>query len=149
MAHFAKINEQNKVLSVHVVNDSDAPTEAEAQTFLENIHNWPANLWIQTSYNTFQNTHRLNGTPFRGNYAGIGFTWDSINQIFWPPQPYGSWVKNTTDARWQSPIGDAPDLTEEQQNQNTACTHGWVYEWDEDAYQADNTAGWTLTDLNA
>lgn len=149
MAHFAKINQQNKVLSVHVVNDSDAPTEAEGQAFLERVHNWPAHLWIQTSYNTLENTHKLGGTPFRGNYASLRSTWDPENQIFWRAQPYPSWTKDIANAKWQSPLGPRPSLTEEQESQNQANTHGWVYEWDEDAYQADNSTGWVLTNTRA
>ena len=76
-------------------------------------------------------------------------TWDEDDQIFWPKKPYPSWVKNTTNAGWDSPIGDAPALTAEQQAQNdsgtdeTPATHDWTYEWNE-ANQS-----WDLTDLNA
>ena len=106
-------------------------------------------MWIQTSYNTQGNQHKSGGTPFRGNYAGIGYEWDEDNQIFWPKKPYASWVKNTTDARWQSPIGDAPALTAEQETQNTPAdentpaTHNWYYAWNED------NQSWDLTDGNA
>jgi len=151
MAHFAKISEDNRVLQVLAVDDKDVKnennveTESVGQAYLETHNNWPANMWIQTSYNTFNNQHRNGGTPFRGNYAGIGFTWDEDNQIFWPPKPFASWVKDISDASWHSPIGDAPELTQEQQDQNEANTHLWEYHWDEDAYQADNTTGWSLT----
>ena len=87
MAHFAKIDESNVVLEVLRVNDEDASTEADGQSHLETHNNWPANLWVQTSYNTWANQHKLEGTPFRGNFACIGFTWDAANEIFWPPQP--------------------------------------------------------------
>jgi hypothetical protein len=147
MAHFAKISEENIVLNVHVVNDSNAPTEQAGQEFLERVHGWPAHLWIQTSYNTKNNIHALDGTPFRGNYAGIGFTWDSENQIFWPPKPFPSHTKNLSNAGWRAPI-EVPEITTEQQNQNDAATHFWTYTWDEEAYQADNTAGWILTNLD-
>ena len=102
-------------------------------------------MWIQTSYNTLQNTHLSgdNSKAFRGNYAGIGYEWDEDNQIFWPKKPYASWVKNTTDARWQSPIGDAPALTAEQTSQNEAGTHKWGYDWNESGQS------WDLTDGNA
>jgi hypothetical protein len=100
-------------------------------------------MWIQTSYNTQSNQHKLGGTPFRGNYAGIGYTWDEDNQIFWGKQPYPSWVKNTTTAQWQSPIGDAPALTAEQISQNEAGTHTWVYVWNESGQS------WDLTDTRA
>ena len=151
MAHFAKLGSNNKVIQVltldnaNMLNADNQEDESVGQAYLELHNNWPAQMWIQTSYNTQGNQHKLDGTPFRGNYAGIGFTWDEDNNIFWPKKPYASWVKNTTTANWQSPIGDAPALTTEQQDQNTAATHKWVYEWDEDAYQADNTTGWSLT----
>ena len=138
MAHFAKINEENIVLSVLTLDNKDmlnadgVETESVGQQYLETHNNWPAHLWIQTSYNTSNNQHKLGKTPFRGNYAGIGYTWDEDDQIFWPKKPYASWVKNNSEARWQSPIGDAPTLTQEQEDQNTANTHRWYYAWNEE-----------------
>ena len=155
MAHFAKLGANGKVIQVLTLNNSDmlnadgVEDESVGQQYLETHNNWPAQMWIQTSYNTQSNQHKLGGTPLRGNYAGIGFEWDEDNNIFWPKKPYASWVKNTTTADWNSPIGDAPALTAEQQSQNDADTHNWIYEWDESAYQADNTAGWVLTDTMA
>jgi hypothetical protein len=55
-----------------------------------------------------------------------------ITQIFWPKQPYTSWVKHIPTASWKSPIGDAPTLTEEQINQKRSSTHFWEYVWNED-----------------
>jgi hypothetical protein len=112
MAHFAKISEDNIVLQVLAFNNSDMldangqPSELVGQQYLQTHNHWPAHLWIQTSYNTYGNKHNLGGTPFRGNFAGIGYIWDVENQIFWPQKIYSSWVKNITEARWQSPIGD-------------------------------------------
>ena len=152
MAHFAKITEDNKVLTVDVVadehctNKDGVETEAEGQYWLEKCHGWPQQLWKKTSYNTMMNKHKLGGTPYRGNYAGIGFTWDEENQIFWPPKPFPSWTKNLANAMWISPLGEKPELTEEQEN---STENSWEYVWDEDAYQADNTTGWVLTDRNA
>ena len=152
MAHFAKISEDNRVLTVDVVadehctNKDGVETEAEGQYWLEKCHGWPQQLWKKTSYNTMMNKHKLGGTPYRGNYAGIGFTWDEENQIFWPPQPFPSWTKDLANAMWISPLGEKPELTEEQEN---STENGWEYVWDEDAYQADNTTGWVLTDRNA
>jgi hypothetical protein len=99
-------------------------------------------MWIQTSYNTSANTHNSgdNSKAFRGNYAGIGYTWDEDNEIFWPKKPFASWVKDTTTATWKSPIGDAPALTAEQNSQNEAGTHSWGYDWDESGQS------WDLTD---
>ncbi len=146
MAHFAKISEENEVLQVLTLDNKDCEnsegveTESVGQQYLETHNNWPANLWIQTSYWTLNNTHLNGGTPFRGNYAGQGFTWDSENEIFWPPKPYSSWVKNTSEARWQSPIGDAPDLTAEQIAQNAAGTHTNEYVWNESGQSWDLTS---------
>tara|TARA_R110000796_G_scaffold10934_2_gene36610 strand:+ start:246 stop:728 length:483 start_codon:yes stop_codon:yes gene_type:complete len=160
MAHFAKISEENIVLTVHVVDNNNIlnldgiENEIVGQQFLETHSNWPSHLWIQTSYNTFANQHRNGGTPFRGNYAGIGYTWDEDNEIFWSKKPYTSWVKHIDSASWKSPIGDVPSLNAEQISQNTATkdadgnimtppTHNWKYVWNET-----NTT-WDLTDSNA
>jgi hypothetical protein len=137
MAHFAKLGENEKVIAVLTLNNSDmlnasgVEDETVGQQYLERHNNWPAHLWIQTSYNTFGNQHNKGKTPFRGNYAGIGYTWDANDQIFWPKKPYDSWVKHIPTASWKSPIGDAPALTEEQIAQNKANTHRWCYNWNE------------------
>ena len=153
MAHYAKISEENQVLQVLALDDKDntnddnIEVESLGQQYLETNNNWPAHLWIKTSYNTFENTHRLGGTPFRGNYATIGGEWDNTNQIFWPIKPFTSWVKDIPNAKWKAPI-DAPALTAEQQAANDAETAAWVYVWNEDDYQEDNTTGWDLTDIS-
>ena len=149
MAHFAKLGANGKVISVLTLDNKDmlnadgVEDERVGQEYLQLHNNWPAEMWIQTSYNTIANTHRLGGTPFRGNYAGIGYEWDEDNQIFWTKKPFPSWVKDTTTAQWKSPIGDAPALTAEQESQNTADTHRWEYVWNE-ANQS-----WDLTDYKA
>jgi hypothetical protein len=138
MSHFAKLEANNKVIAVLTLNNSDMlnadgiEDESVGQQYLEKHNNWPAQMWIQTSYNTANGQHRNGGTPFRGNYAGIGYTWDEENQIFWPKKPYTSWVKHIPTASWKSPVGDAPELTKEQTAQNTANTHEWVYNWNEE-----------------
>jgi hypothetical protein len=139
MAHFAKISEDNIVLQVLTLNDSDMldengnPSELVGQQYLEKHNNWPAHLWIQTSYNTFSNKHKLEKVPFRGNYACITGIWDSINNIFYSPKPYSSWILNLQKACFESPIGDPPVLTEEQiQNKQR-------YLWNE------NNQSWDLT----
>ncbi len=149
MAHFAKIGMNGKVIGVLTMGNGDmlnadgVEDEKVGQQYLERHNNWPAPMWIQTSYNTSGNTHKLGGTPLRGNYAGIGMIWDEDNQIFWPKKPYASWVKDTATARWTSPIGEAPALTAEQQAQNDADTHRWGYTWNE----AGQT--WDLADSKA
>jgi hypothetical protein len=141
MAHFAKLGANGKVISVLTLDNKDmlnadgVEDETVGQQYLEHHNNWPAQMWIQTSYNTIQNTHRLGGTPFRGNYAGIGFTWDEDDNIFWPKKPYASWVKDMATASWKSPIGDAPELTEEEKTANK------YYVWNEEGQS------WDLTDV--
>ena len=137
MAHFAKISENNEVLTVLTLNNVDmhnadgVEDETVGQQYLETHNNWPAQMWIQTSYNTSGGTHSSgdNSKAFRGNYAGIGYTWDENDNIFWPKKPYTSWVKNITEARWQSPIGDEPTLTAEQE---ADTTNKYSYLWNED-----------------
>ena len=121
MAHFAKLGSNSKVIQVLTLNNSDmlnadgVEDESVGQQYLERHNNWPAQMWIQTSYNTSRGTHNSGGTPLRGNYAGIGYIWDEDNNLFYPKKPYASWVLNTTTASWHSPIGDAPDdLTDEE-----------------------------------
>jgi hypothetical protein len=129
MAHFAKLGSNGKVIQVLTLNNNDmlnadgVEDETVGQQYLELHNNWPAQMWIQTSYNTYRNEHNNGGTAFRGNYAGIGYTWDEDDQIFWPKKPYASWVKNNSEARWQSPIGDAPAFNSRTTRQNAANTH--------------------------
>ena len=147
MAHFAKIGDTSKVLTVDVVDNKDVlnadgvEEEAVGQQYLEKHNNWPSQMWIQTSYNTHGGKHYDNKTgelstdqskALRGNYAGIGYVWDEDNNLFYPKKPYASWVLNTSEARWQSPIGDAPDLGEESE------THHYV--WNESDQSWDKTA---------
>jgi hypothetical protein len=136
MAHFAKISNENKVLAVLTLDDKNTENsegvevESIGQAYLEKHNNWPANMWIKTSYNTSKNTHKKGGTPFRGNYAGIGYKWDAIDQIFWPPQPYPSWVKNMSEARWESPIGDAPQISDEEKLLSAYIWNEETQSWD-------------------
>ena len=151
MAHFAKLGANGKVLQVLTLNNSDilnandVEDESVGQQYLETHNNWPAQMWIQTSYNTSGNKHNSgdDSKAFRGNYAGIGYEWDEDNNIFWPKKPYASWVKDIASASWKSPIGDAPALTAEQESQNAANTHQWFYKWNEEGQS------WDLTDAKA
>ena len=131
MAHYAKLGINSKVIAVHVVNNSDClnadgvEDEEVGRQFLERIHSWP--LWKKTSYNTAGNKHKSgdDSKALRGNYAGIGMIYDEDNDLFLSKKPYASWVLNTAEARWQSPVGDEPKLSEDER-----LTHR--YEWDED-----------------
>jgi hypothetical protein len=101
MAHFAELGENNVVLQVIVVSDNDAPSEEAGANFCRNLL---GGTWKQTSYNTAGGQHKLGGTPFRKNYAGIGFTYDSTKDAFIPPKPYASWILNEDTCLWESPV---------------------------------------------
>ena len=142
MAHFAKISDTSKVLTVltlynkDMLNADGVEDESVGQQYLEKHNNWPAEKWIQTSYNTAGGKHNSgdDSKALRGNYAGIGYTWDEDNNIFYRKKPYASWVLNTTTATWHSPIGDAPDdLTDEEKAAYTS------YVWNE------GTGAWDKT----
>ena len=108
MASFAKIGLNGKVIVVQHLNDDvmqDAngnSTEALGVDFLTNLTGWA--VWKQTSYNTFANEHKLGGTPFRKNYAGIGFTYDQARDAFIEPKPFDSWTLNETTCMWDPPV---------------------------------------------
>ena len=65
--------------------------------------------WKQTSYNTHGGVHSLGGTPFRKNYAGLGYTYDADRDAFIPPKPYASWVLNETTCLWDAPVAMPSD----------------------------------------
>jgi hypothetical protein len=92
MSHYAKVVD-GKVTQVIV---------AEPE-FFETFVDTSAGEWIQTSYNTYGNQHP-NGTPLRGNYAGIGFTYDKENDVFIAPKPFDSWILDTATWLWKPPI---------------------------------------------
>ena len=138
MAHFAKLGINGKVIAVNVVADADCRNadnqedETIGQQFLEQTTGWAGAMWVRTSYNTIHNTHLSgdNSKAFRGNFASIGGTYDEEDDIFYPRQPYPSWVKDKTIPDWVAPV-TKPNLTSEQLAQNTAGTHAHCYNWDE------------------
>jgi hypothetical protein len=98
MSHFAKVL-NNKVIQVIV---------AEPEFFETFVDTTPGE-WIQTSYNTHGNQHSLSGTPLRGNYAGVGYTYDKEHDVFYAPQPYPSWVLNESTWLWEAPVARPND----------------------------------------
>jgi len=104
VTHFAKCPD-GKVIQVIV---------AEPEFFDTFVDSSPGQ-WIQTSYNTRGGVHYgADGEPdggvaLRGNYAGIGYTYDSVNDVFYAPQPYGSWVLNQTTWLWNAPVAYPAD----------------------------------------
>ena len=103
MAHFAKINDSNIVTEVIVVSNGTATSESAGVTFINTLYG-TSDTWKQTSYNTHGNVHSLGGTAFRGNYAGIGYTYDASNDAFIAPKPYNSWVLNGSTYIWEPPV---------------------------------------------
>lgn len=93
MAHFALINAQGIVEQVIV---------AEQDVIDSGLFGNPSS-WVQTSYNTHGGVHANGGTPFRKNYAGIGFTYDSVRDAFIPPKPYNTWVLDEETCLWNPP----------------------------------------------
>ena len=132
MAHFAQLDENNVVTQVIVVSNEDItdPHTGEEDEILgiAFCKKLLGGNWKQTSYNN----------SIRVRYAGIGYTYNAALDAFVPPQPFESWVLVNETADWQSPLGAAPTLTEEQIEARS------FYRWDEEAYQADNTTGWVL-----
>jgi hypothetical protein len=103
MAHFAKLGVGNIVEQVIVVSNDIAVTEQAGVDFINKLYN-TRDVWKQTSYNTFGGVHKLNGTSFRKNYAGIGFIYDQQRDAFISPKPYNSWILNEQTCLWESKI---------------------------------------------
>jgi hypothetical protein len=112
MAHFAKLDENNVVTEVHVVNNIEmlaadgSESEMMGVAFLIRWSGGYSN-WKQTSYNG----------RIRKNYAGIGYTYDSARDAFIPPKPFASWVLNEDTCQWGAPVAMPTD--------------GQRYYWDE------------------
>tara|TARA_Y100000004_G_C8613301_1_gene285655 strand:- start:88 stop:483 length:396 start_codon:yes stop_codon:yes gene_type:complete len=124
MAHFAKLGVGNKVLRVEVVSNDIATTEKAGVDFLNNLYG-TNDVWKQTSFNTIGGVHELGGTPFRKNYAGVGFRYDQTRDAFIPPKPFDSWTLNEDSCLYDPPIVK-PELTQEEYD------NGNRYMWNED-----------------
>ena len=117
MAHFAELDENNIVL--RVIPGVDYPYDGESIYQQET-----GRVWKRTSYNTYGGQHRLGGTPFRKNYAGIGHDYDAQRDAFYAPSPYPSWTLDEDTCIWQPPTPMPVDDN--------------MYTWDE------NTRTWTV-----
>jgi len=127
MASFAKIGLNNKVievLSVHnneLLDSNGVEQEVNGIDFLTKLTGW--SIWKQTSYNTVGGIHKLGGTPFRKNHAGIGFTYNENKDAFIPPQPFNSWILDEDTCLWRPPVARPTDDK--------------LYEWNEETKQWD------------
>jgi len=121
MASFAKLGLNGKVIEVQSVNNevlhdaNGVEQENIGIDFLTQLTGWA--IWKQTSYNTRSGTHKNGGTPFRKNFAGVGYTYDEDRDAFIPPRPYPSWTLNETTCLWDPPVVKPDD--------------GQNYEWNE------------------
>ena len=116
MAHYAFLDDNNIV--TEVIAGASENEQIEEKT----PENWYGEFRGQTckrtSYNTSGGVHSLGGTPFRKNYAGIGYTYDETRDAFIPPQPFPSWVLDETTCLWGAPVAHPDD--------------GNMYQWNED-----------------
>ena len=112
MSHFAKI--ENNIVTQVIVAEQ---TVIDSGLF--------GTGWIQTSYNTHGGQHP-EGRPLRGNYAGVGYTYDQTHDVFYAAQPYASWTLNQSTWLWEAPTAMPTD--------------GKLYQWDE------ATTSWTATE---
>jgi hypothetical protein len=135
MAHYAVLNSNNVV--VHVMTGVD---ESDTSTLPSSFSSWEdfysktkGGKVLRCSYNTRFGQHVTGGTPYRGNYPGVGSIYDEDNDIFIDPQPAASWTKDVDNAKWLPPISYPTDDSK-------------TYHWDESVYQADTsdpkTQGW-------
>jgi hypothetical protein len=104
MKHFAKLDKDNKVISVNCLHDEIAPTEEAGIAFLVETHKH--NKWKQSFHN---------GT--RKNSAGVGMQYNSEKDAFIHKSPFSSWVLNADTYQWEAPV-EKPD-------------DGKRYEWNE------------------
>jgi len=113
MAHYALLDRNNIV--VQVITGVD---ENEGVYDWELFYTQETRLQAKrTSYNTQGGVHTGGGTPFRKNYAGIGYTYDPQRDAFIPPKPYPSWLLNEQTCLWDPPVAMPDD--------------GKLYQWDE------------------
>lgn len=112
MGHFVKLDEQNLVIDATVVNNEtlgNLPFPESEPVGVAFLTEWSGGYsnWKQTSYNG----------NFRKNYAGVGYTYDSVLDAFVPPKPFPSWLLNTNTCQWVPPTPYPSD--------------GNMYTWDE------------------
>ena len=125
MAHYSFINTENLVVEVITgINEDDKETLPENYASWEEFYETQRDGLVckRTSYNTLGGEHLLDGTPFRGNYAGIGFTYDPVNDVFYAQQPFPSWILNETTWIWDPPV-EYPEYDEDDPK---------FYEWNEE-----------------
>ena len=121
MAHFAKLDENNIVLQVVVINDL---YEADGENWCKEL--FGTDSWKQTSYNTRGGVHYAansntpdDGVPFRKNFAGIEYSYNPTLDAFIPPQPFSSWLLDESTCQWESPVPHPDDGGYHRWNEST------------------------------
>ncbi len=117
MAHYALLNENNVV--VQVITGVDENELIEEKTPEQWYGDFYSMKCVRTSYNTKFNQHLNNGTPFRGNYAGVGYFYDETFDVFISPKPFPSWEIDYSTFKWVAPT-PRPDEIE-----------GYTWKWSE------------------
>ena len=100
MAHYAILNMSNVVTKV-ITGRDEGDTDTNWELFYQDMFK---QVCKRTSYNTRFGKHVLGGTPFRKNYAAVGYTYDQQRDAFIPPKPYDSWALNEDTCNWEAPI---------------------------------------------
>ena len=125
MAHFAKV--ENGIVTAVIVADQEFVDSQEG-------------TWIQTSYNTHHGVHYApnshepdGGVALRMNFAGVGDTYDAERDAFYCEQPFPSWTLDESICDWVAPIAKPDD--------------GLIYDWDEEAHNADPSTGWVISSM--
>ncbi len=113
MAHYAFLDENNIVTEV-IVGKNEGEDSVDWE---QHYGAFRSQTCKRTSYNTYGGVHSGGGTPYRKNYAGIGYTFDAARDAFIPPKPFASWTLNETTCLWDSPVPYPDD--------------GGRYTWDE------------------
>ena len=102
MAHYAFLNADNVVTEVITgINETELIEGLLPETWYGNFR---GQVCKRTSYNTLGGVHINGGTPYRKNYAGIGYTYDTARDAFIAPQPFASWLLDESTCRWEAPV---------------------------------------------
>ena len=114
MAHYAFLNTNNIVTEVIVGKDEGE----DGINWEQHYGEFRGQTCKRTSYNTSGGVHTSGGTPYRKNYAGIGYSYDSNRDAFIPPKPFASWSLNEASCVWEAPTQKPTD--------------GKIYSWNEE-----------------
>ena len=101
MAHYAFLDENNVVTEVITgIHETETIEGLDTETWYGNFRGQTCK---RTSYNTQGGVHANGGTPYRKNYAGIGYTYDAARDAFIPPKTYEDWTLDEATCNWQEP----------------------------------------------